>query len=211
MNYIENIFICLAAPLLAAVLCLKGTRRRLIIFLLTGMTACLLSSYVSTFLAAAVNADPLSASLEIAPVVEEIMKLFPMIFFLMVFEPRYTEAYGSMLMIAVGFTTFENVCYLTANGAARIGHLLIRGFGTGAMHVVCGAMVSVGLFYLWDRIWLRAAGTVGLLSLAITYHGIYNILVSQEGPAAWVGYLIPLCTAALLGFRMPMNNAERNS
>lgn len=211
MNYIENIFACLAAPLLVAVFCLRKDRRRMALFLLAGMTACLFSSYISTFVAAVLHADRLSASVEIAPMVEEAMKLFPLLFYLMVFEPRYTEAYGSMLMIAVGFTTFENVCYLTANGAARIGHLLIRGFGTGAMHVVCGAMVSVGLFYLWDRIWLRAAGTVGLLSLAITYHGIYNILVSQEGPAAWVGYLIPLCTAALLGFRMPMPNAEWNS
>ena len=170
MNYIENIFICLTAPLLVAVLCLRGTRRRLALFLLAGMTACLFSSYISTFIAAALRTDRLSASLEIAPMVEEIMKLFPLLFYLIVFEPRVEDASGSMLMIAVGFATFENVCYLTTNGAASVMHLLVRGFGTGAMHVVCGAVVSLGLFYLWDRLWLRAAGTVGLLSLAITYH-----------------------------------------
>ena len=202
MNYIENIFICLTAPLLVAVLCLRGTRRRLALFLLAGMTACLFSSYISTFIAAALRTDRLSASLEIAPMVEEIMKLFPLLFYLIVFEPRVEDASGSMLMIAVGFATFENVCYLTTNGAASVMHLLVRGFGTGAMHVVCGAVVSLGLFYLWDRLWLRAAGTVGLLSLAITYHGVYNILVSQTGPAAVVGYAIPLLTAVLLSITL---------
>ena len=202
MNYIENIFICLTAPLLVAVLCLRGTRRRLVLFLLAGMTACLFSSYISTFIAAALRTDRLSASLEIAPMVEEIMKLFPLLFYLIVFEPRVEDASGSMLMIAVGFATFENVCYLTTNGAASVMHLLVRGFGTGAMHVVCGAVVSLGLFYLWDRLWLRAAGTVGLLSLAITYHGVYNILVSQTGPAAVVGYAIPLLTAVLLSITL---------
>ena len=210
MNYIENIFICLAAPLLIAVLCLNGSRRKMVLFLLTGMTSCLLSSYISTFIAMALAADQLSASLEIAPMVEEIMKLFPLLFYLMVFEPRIEEASGSMLMIAVGFATFENVCYLTTNGAANVLHLLIRGFGTGAMHVVCGALVSFGLFYLWDRLWLRAAGTIGLLSLAITFHGVYNILVSQSDPAAWIGYLIPLLTAAALQSIKIRSTKERN-
>lgn len=202
MNYIENIFICLTAPLLTAVICLKGTRRRMLLFLLAGMTACLFSSYISTFLAAALHADRLSASLEIAPMVEEILKLFPLLFYLMVFEPRIEYAAGSMLMIAAGFATFENVCYLTANGAANMLHLLIRGFATGAMHVVCGAIVSVGLFYLWDRLWLRAVGTIGLLALAVTYHGIFNILVSQTGIAARIGYVIPLLTAILLQMKV---------
>ncbi len=209
MTYIENIFICLAAPLLVAVLCLKEARRRMVIFLLAGMFSCLLSSYISTFIAIVLHADRLSASLEIAPVVEEVMKLFPLLFYLLVFEPRIREASGSMLMIAVGFATFENVCYLTTNGAAQAFHLLIRGFGTGAMHIVCGALVSVGLFYLWDRLWLRAAGTVGLLGLAITFHGIYNILVSQTGIAAWIGYLIPMVTAIALQIRLRLGNNFR--
>ena len=207
MNYIENIFICLAAPLLIEVLCLNGMRRRMIISVLAGMTACLLSSYISTFIAVVLKADRLAASLEIAPVVEEIMKLFPLLFYLLVFEPRIRDASGSMLMISMGFATFENVCYLTTNGAAQAFHLLIRGFGTGAMHVVCGALVSLGLFYLWDRLWLRVAGTIGLLGLAITYHGIYNILVSQTGIAAWIGYLIPLMTAFALQVKLKVGNS----
>ncbi len=197
MNYIENVYICLAAPLLIAVFCSRGKARQLILFLLGGMTACLLSSYISTFLAAVEGADLAMASLTIAPPVEEVMKLFPFLFYLLVFEPEREKVSGCVLMVAVGFATFENVCYLTQNGAASLLHLLVRGFGTGAMHVVCGAVIAVGMMLLWDRLWLRVAGTVGLLAVAITYHGIFNILVSQTGAAALAGYFIPVLTAAL--------------
>nr|MCR4856063.1 hypothetical protein [Erysipelotrichaceae bacterium] len=80
----------------------------------------------------------------------------------------------------------------------QIMNLLIRGFGTGAMHVVCGTFLFMGLLLLWDKPWLRAAGTVGLLAVAITYHGIYNMLVLQNGPVALIGYLIPLISAVII-------------
>ena len=198
MNYIENIYICLTGPILLAFVCLRGSQRRSILFVLGGVTACLLSSYISTFLAAVYGASLFTASLEITPMVEELMKLLPVLFYLLVFEPEKEEIAGGALMVALGFATFENVCYLSANGATRLLHLLIRGFGTGAMHVVCGTIVEIGIVYLWDRFWLRVAGMFGLLSVAITYHGIYNILVSQTDLAAMIGYLIPLLTAVLL-------------
>ena len=197
MSYVENIFICLAAPLVIAALCLKGKGRRMMLFLLAGMTACLLSSYISSFLAALQGMDMLSASLELAPIVEELMKFAPLLFYLLIFEPGKAEISDSVLMTAVGFVTFENVCYLTSNGADNILHLLIRGFGTGAMHVVCGFVIAIGIIYLWDRTWLRVAGTVGLLVVAMTYHGVYNILVSQTGVAAIIGYMIPLLTVII--------------
>lgn len=196
MSFIENIYVCLAAPLVISILCMRDRGRRMVSFILCGMTVCLLSSYISTFIASDMGMSPLSASIEIAPMVEEIMKFLPILFYLIVFEPRKDEIASEILMTSVGFATFENACYLTNNGAANIFHLIVRGFGTGAMHVVCGFLIALGLIYLWDRDWLRVAGTAGLLSVAMTFHGIYNILVSQTGPAAYAGYFIP--TVALI-------------
>lgn len=197
MNYIENIYICMVAPLLIAGLCMRGRGRRMMLFLIAGSTVCLLSSYINTFIAAVVKADMMMASIEIAPMTEEIMKFLPILFFLLVFEPTEEDIIDGVLMTAVGFATFENACYLAGSGAADILHLLIRGFGAGAMHVVCGFLVALGILYLWDRVWLQLAGTVGLIAVAMTYHGIYNILVSQTGTAAAIGYLIPLLTLVL--------------
>lgn len=197
MIYIENVFICLSAPLMIAIFCSRGKPRQLLIFLLSGMTACLLSSYISTFFAAAKGMDAILASLTLAPAVEEVMKLLPFLFYLMVFEPEAENISGCVLMVAVGFATFENVCYLLQNGTASILHLLIRGFGTGAMHVVCGTLVSGCMMVLWNQLWLRVAGAVGLLAVAMSYHGIYNILVSQDGLPMLIGCLLPIATTIL--------------
>ena len=175
MNYIENVFICLVAPLLISVFWMKGKARRLMIFLIIGMGACLLSSYISTFLAIIQGADFLSASLEIAPLVEESIKLFPLLFYLLIFEPEAKDAANASLMTAIGFATFENVCFLMENGADSVLHLLIRGFGTGTCHVA-------------------------LLAVAITYHGIFNILVSASGAIAIIGYFIPIVTIIVTRF-----------
>jgi len=206
MDYIENIYVCLMAPMLITTIYLRGKGQRMIIFLLGGMTVCLLSSYIRTFVAVVNGADLLTASLEISPLVEEGMKFLPILFYVLVFEPDKRAIPDAVMLIAVGFATFENVCYLTQNGASHIMQLLIRGFGTGAMHVVCGMIVAFGLLYLWDRIWIRIAGTIGLLAAAMTYHGIYNILVSQSGAAVLIGYFIPMITIlAFLVFRKSPN------
>ena len=60
--YIENIFICLAAPLLISVLYLRGKKQVSVLFLLIGMTVCLLSSYISTFAAAVHRTSLVTAS-----------------------------------------------------------------------------------------------------------------------------------------------------
>ncbi|MBP5184941.1 MAG: PrsW family intramembrane metalloprotease [Lachnospiraceae bacterium] len=196
MTYIENVYICLAAPLLIALIATKQRDRRMVGFLLSGMTVCLLSSYISTFLARVNGISMLMASLTVSPIVEEITKLLPVFFYLVVFEPDHKRIPGSVVFTAVGFATFENVCFMTQNGTEQLFRLLIRGFGTGAMHVVCASLVSLGMLHLLDNLWLRVAGTFGLIAVAITYHGIYNLLVSQVGPAAYVGYVIPIITAA---------------
>ena len=118
MNYIENVFACLAAPLVVALFCVHRFRRRSIAFILIGMLACLASSYINTFLAGTIGADSLDTALEISPMIEEILKLAPIAFYLMVFEPKdRNAAAGEAIMIAVGFATLENACYLISSGA----------------------------------------------------------------------------------------------
>ena len=192
MNSMENIYICLAAPLMLTILCLKGDGRKGLIFLLAGMTSCLLSGYVSSFAAGAAGVDLLTASHEIAPAVEEIMKSLPLLFYLLIFEPEKKDVISGALRVAVGFATFENVGFLTSYGAADLLRLAIRSFGTGAMHVVCGMVVAIGLFFLWDRVWLRAVGAFALLCFATTFHAIFNVFVNQTGAVFWIGSAVPL-------------------
>ena len=196
MNYIEHIYICLIAPLLIAVFCAKGRGRRIVAFLTIGMTACLLSSYISSFVAAVEGAPLHLAAIEISPFVEEVVKILPVIVYLMLFSPEGISE--GVIMTAIVFATFENVQYLMQKGAGNLMFLLIRGFGTGAMHVVCANIIIIGLTRLWKNDWLRIAGTIALLAVAITYHGVYNILASQTGAPAYIGYCIPMITAVVI-------------
>ena len=62
MNYIENVFFCMAAPVVIALFCVRKYRRRSFIFIFAGMVACLFSSYISTFFARATGATALEAT-----------------------------------------------------------------------------------------------------------------------------------------------------
>ena len=205
MTYIENIFICMVSPLLVAALCMGRRQLRFFLFCIAGMGVCLLSAYINTFLAAVCRADALAATAEIAPVVEELMKLLPLVFYLLVFEPEGDKIKAAAITIALSFATFENVCYLIQNGADRFSFIFFRGFGTGAMHVLCGLIVGGGLAYTWQRTWLKIAGTCGLLGAAITLHAIYNLLIAYGGAAQYVAYALPVLLVAagkLSAFRL---------
>lgn len=192
MTYIENIFVCVAAPLLVAAFCMGRRYLRFFLFALAGMGACLAAAYVNTFFAAVYGAAPFNASAEIAPVVEEAIKFLPILFYLMVFDPEPRRIRPAVLTVAAGFATFENICYLIQHGAEHLGFLLMRGFGTGAMHIVCGAIVGFGLMYVWRHGWLKVAGTCGLLGAAVIFHGIYNLLIAYGGLVQYVAYALPV-------------------
>ena len=192
MTYMENTFICLAAPLFLAILCLKGSWRRALTFLLAGMICCLLSAYVSSFFAAIFEIDLATASHAVAPAVEECIKFLPILFYIIIFEAGKEDSINGILLVSVGFATFENVCFLTSYGTEDLFSLMLRGFGTGAMHVLCGTAIAIGLFSLWDRAWIRIMGTFAVLCFAITFHAIFNIMVSAGGISLGIASAVPM-------------------
>ena len=194
MMYIENIFVLVAAPLAACLLCVRGKPRSVVAWLLVGMTACLLSAYVSSFAAQIAGLDAVRAAVEVAPMVEEIAKLLPLVFYLAVLRPDAEDVDLAFVMVAVGFATMESAFYLGEAGMSSPVTLLMRGLGTAMMHVVCGVVVGYGLTRAWRHAWLRAAGTFGLLCLAMTYHGIFNLLVAAGGAATIFAVVLPLAT-----------------
>ena len=197
MTYIENVLVCIAAPLFITMLCVGRKYRAAFVFCFAGMLVCLLSAYLNTFFTIIYQADTMNAATQIAPVVEEIMKLLPLLFFLIVFEPDLQRFRLAAMLVAASFATFENICYLAENGAGQMLFLLIRGFGTGAMHVVCGSAYSEGLRFVWHDRLLRSVCIPGLLCVTIIYHAIYNLLVSVGGSVQVIGYCIPLFTLAV--------------
>ncbi|MBR6452459.1 MAG: PrsW family intramembrane metalloprotease [Lachnospiraceae bacterium] len=188
----EYLYFCLAAPIAVAILCLEDRGKQTMDFLFAGMTGCLLSRYLTEFFADIYAANTMVTAVEIAPAVEESLKFLPFVIYLLVFKPKKEWILGDMFALALGFATFDNVWNLVENGAAGILPILLRGLGSGAMHVVCASLISIGLLSMWDSRYLRVLGTVGLFLTSVTYHAIYNLLVMSRYP--WIGHLIPLVT-----------------
>ena len=198
MIYIENIFVCLAIPLALCIRFVGGRTRTFLLFMITGMSVCLLSAYVNSFFMGFYGVSATVTVVEITPVCEEVMKLLPLLFYVLIFEPKVRNLPEAAVALAVGFATFENACYLTENGAENLMFLLIRGLSAGALHILCGILIGFGLSYVFRRRWLAFTGTMGLLGACIVFHAIYNLLISGEGPWRVAGYLFPSVLIALL-------------
>lgn len=190
--YIENIFLCLSVPLVLSLLFREGKQQAFTIFVILGMGCCLLSAYVSSFFAGYYQAGTTAAIMEITPVCEEVLKFLPLLFYLLVFEPDKRDVISPAIGIAVGFATFENVCYLTENGAADFSYILIRGASAGSLHLLCGIALGCGIAYVFQKKWIMITGTIGALGACVVFHGIYNILITAKGRWSLIGYLFPI-------------------
>ena len=200
MVYAENILICIAVPLAIAVLFIKGPARKFVISFLVGMITCLLAAYISGFIQNMSGFTAEDTSIFISPIIEEILKLLPILFFIFIFESDSREVLLSAVGIGAGFATFENCCCILSSGAQDLTYVLVRGSAVGVMHIVTMAVLAFGLHILKKCRIFSFAGILGALSLSMTFHALYNILVSVPGVSSYLGYALPLICAILLYF-----------
>lgn len=178
---------------------IKGAARRYSFFVVAGMLICMLSAYVNSFFMSSYGADEMIAAIEITPVCEELMKLMPLLFYFLAFEPEPAQLTPAAIALGSGFATFENACYMTANGADDIMFLLIRGMSAGALHILSGIIIGFGLSYVFRQSWLMVTGTMGLYGVCVTLHALYNLMITDES-SVWnaVGYIFPAAIIIIL-------------
>lgn len=196
MIYAENILLCIAVPLAISMFFIQGELRRYLAAFLLGMVMCLISAYISGFMNLVTDMGENDTSVFISPVIEELMKLMPLFFFMVMFAPK--ERTLTMLAVAIGsgFATFENCCYILTSGSENLTYVLIRGFVVGVMHIVSILALSVWFISAKRLNVFGFPAVVGGLSLAMIFHALYNLLVSEPGTSRIIGYLLPLLTTA---------------
>ena len=79
----------------------------------------------------------------------------------------------------------------------------MRGFATGLMHGITTAAVGYGLTFI-NKKKLFYTGIFALMCVAMTYHGIYNLLV--ESRYNYIGFLIPICTYIIIALSLKRNS-----
>lgn len=194
----ENVLICIAVPFAISFLFTKGSARRLISAFLAGMVVCILSAYMAGFIQMTSGFSSEDTSIFLSPVIEECMKLLSILFCIYVFEPSDERIDLLAVGIGAGFATFENCCILLSSGANQMAYMLVRGSAVGVMHIVTLVALARGIQLLKKYKAYSFAGIAGILSFAVTVHGLYNLLVSKPGVSSYIGYAMPMVCAIIL-------------
>lgn len=198
MIYSENILICIAIPLLIALVFTRRSTRRFITAFILGMVVCLISAYFSGFIKFVTGTSMNDTAVFYSPIVEEILKMLPLLFYIFVFQQKDDKIFIVAVGIGLGFATFENCCYILSSGASDMGYILIRGMAVGIMHLVCALLLVLGLSLARYFRLLNIPAGIGALTIPTVFHGLYNLLVSQPGVSSYLGYVLPIITALLL-------------
>ena len=139
MTYIENIFLCLALPMLLSLLFISGSPRRFTLFVVLGMATCLLSAYVSSFFMGRHQCSAVTTAIEIAPVCEEILKLLPLLLYFLIFEPDSHKLTPAAMGIAQLRTNIEQRPHLDSRRApdGRYQQCLLHALPAGSTQHDC--------------------------------------------------------------------------
>lgn len=205
-NVIYNVFLFIVIPLMMTLAFADKKSKLIFGFLIIGISVCLLASETNSLIFRCINKDFFYYSTTISPMVEELLKAFPLIFTLFFIydnpTPKTSTSIG--LAIGVGFAVFENIILYFQNGADQsILWSLARGVGAGMMHGLCGGALGFGICFIRNYGKGYFFGLVGILSTIMIYHGVYNLLVQTDELRIY-GILLPVVTAV---FFTPLNIA----
>ena len=192
-DLIYILFVSVFFPLCLMMLLVEKKARFPIVFVMIGMAVSVFASEVNGALLEALEMTRYDATITLAPVTEELLKAFPILFYAIAISDKKERLFTASMATGIGFAILENAYYLIVNYETfSFVSALVRGFGTGLMHGLTTLFVGFGISFIRKRRKLFAVGTFALLSTAITYHATFNMLVQSEYSV--VGALLPLVT-----------------
>ena len=186
------LFVAIFIPVLLMDLLVEKKARLPISFMLVGIFVSVFASEVNALLANSLNMNMYDITVVVTPMTEEILKALPILYYALFMSDKKEKLFTASMATGIGFAVLENVYYLLNYPDFTMLSAVIRAFGAGLMHGMCTLLVGVGISFVKKRSKLFAVGTFGLLSTAIVYHGIYNILIQSD--YSIVGALLPIAT-----------------
>ena len=191
-NIIYILFVSISVPIMLMALLVEKKSRLPITFILVGIFVSVFASEVNGVLVRMLSMDMYSITVIVTPVTEELLKMLPVLYYAVVVSDKKEKLFTAAMATGIGFAILENAFYLLKYPNFTMLSAVIRAFGAGLMHGMCTLLVGVGISFVKKKSKLFAVGTFGLLSTAIVYHGIYNILIQSE--YSIIGALLPIAT-----------------
>lgn len=191
-DMIYILFISIFVPILLMALLVERRARLPITFMLVGILVSVFASEVNGLLNNLLTMSRYQLTVTVTPITEEILKAIPLLYYAIVISDKRETLFTASMAIGIGFGVLENAYYLLNFSSFGLLSALIRAFGAGLMHGMCTLLVGVGISFVKKKRKLFVVGSFGLLSSAIVYHSIYNILVQSK--ISIVGALFPIAT-----------------
>ena len=191
-NLIYILFVSVFIPILLMACLIEKKARQPIIFVLIGIFVSVFAAEVNGLLCVLLPMSTYEITIIVTPITEELLKAIPILVFATAITAKKEALFTASMAVGIGFAVLENAYYLLNDASFNMFDAIIRAFGAGLMHGMCTLLVGVGISFVRKKNKIFVVGTFALLSTAITYHGIYNMLVQSEYPA--VGYLLPIST-----------------
>ena len=163
-----------------------------ILFMIIGIFVSVFASEVNGLLSQMLTMDMYNITVIVTPLTEELLKALPILYYAVVISDKREKLFTASMATGIGFAILENAYYLLNFPNFNMLSAIIRAFGAGLMHGMCTLLVGVGISFVKKKRKLFAVGTFGLLSTAIVYHGIYNILIQSE--YSIIGACLPIAT-----------------
>lgn len=191
-NIIYVLFVSISVPVLLMALLVEKKARLPVVFMLIGIVVSVFAGEVNGVLSKVLSMDLYSITVIVTPVSEELLKALPLLYYALVISDKRERLFTASMAIGIGFAVLENAYYFVNYVDFSMIKAVIRAFGAGLMHGMCTLLVGVGISFVKKKRKLFAVGTFGLLSTAIVYHGVYNILIQSK--FSTVGALLPIAT-----------------
>lgn len=191
-NIMYMLFVSVSIPMLLMIFLVEKKARLPVAFMLVGIIVSLFASEVNGLLAQVLSMDLYRITVIVTPVSEELLKALPILYYAMVITDKREHLFTASMALGIGFAVLENAYFLLNYSDFNMLSAVIRAFGAGLMHGMCTLLVGVGISFVKKKRKLFAVGTFGLLSTAIVYHGVYNILIQSQ--FSIVGALLPIAT-----------------
>ena len=191
-NIIYMLFVSISIPMLLMAMLVEKKARLPVVFMLIGIVVSVFAAEVNAVLSKVLSMDLYSITVIVTPVSEELLKALPVLYYALVISDKRERLFTASMAIGIGFAVLENAYYLVNYADFNMLGAVIRASGVGLMHGMCTLLVGVGISFVKKKRKLFAVGTFGLLSTAIVYHGVYNILIQSQ--YSIVGALLPIAT-----------------
>lgn len=185
------IMICMVVPLLLMLPMLNRQSRLIFGFVLGGMVLAVCAYEINTAACSLFGMSGPELSVQAAPLIEEILKALPVLFFAIVVSDDKKLVLQLAMATGIGFAILENAFLLiTYVDQVNIGWAVVRGVSTSLSHGLCTMLVGFGIIFVRKQKKLFYTGTFALLAAAMTLHALFNLMI--QSPYDYVALALPI-------------------